>query len=32
MLIVDDTEFNIIPVAMMLKSRFNLKADTACNG
>ena len=31
-LIVDDTEFNIIPVEKMLKTHFNIDADKASNG
>ena len=32
MLIVDDTEFNIIPVERMLKNHFNIDVDKANNG
>ena len=32
MLIVDDTEFNIIPVERMLKNHFNIDVDKAQNG
>ena len=31
-LIVDDTEFNIIPVERMLKNHFNIDAEKASNG
>ena len=31
-LIVDDTEFNIIPVERMLKTHFKIDVDKASNG
>ena len=31
-LVVDDTEFNIIPVKLLIKDNFNIIIEEACNG
>ena len=31
-LVVDDTDFNIIPVRMLLQENYEIECDDACNG